>query len=996
MLKNPPFSGNFPLLRGFNASVWTGTPPGCEGVTPRGHNGIDFGLPPLTPILAVDAGTVVAVQHDSTGYGNYILLRHQWGQSLYAQLNQPKVRLGDAVSAAMEIAVSGATGATDTPHLHFGIRIIPFSTADGWCGFSDPAPYLAHLHKAKGPLVGPHIIGGILPHLPLLKVWQPRLITLLDPNPEEVRLLRQACPDSHLVARLYVPESEIESRVRQGPGEAARWAHEKIMARMTPDVDFWQFANEILQSPSDLPLLNEFELARMALGDASRYRCAILAFSVGNPDLPRQDRMLLWRSLYPALEHAEKQGHIVAVHQYGMPTLWGPEDAFDWYIHRLEHQVLRRLPFKRLQFAVTEFGIDGLIRNNNPSGWQLYTNADDYAAQIKVASRYLERFSGRVLGYSLFTLGHNAPWESYEIAGNVATDLAHSLPRGRLSDINTHVPALMPKETDMATSPGPAVPLPPAASSGNLPAAQAAFHRRIAPQFATYNMSIRGFDTRPDQPSGDIVYIVKDIFMTFNGLWENSSGDNSAPEWARADYLRDSFTEAGADHHLFAAVIGLDGELIKDHEISFWSDGFERLGDPTYEGYIRVKTKSDSGWSNLFMVASSQFAPDRGESGPWCWTPSGAAEVVTGGGLPLNHAVSTFVVWQAMKHTDWLALNQPGEEPGTDENDNPEAPTEQPPTLTPTIDRRVSEWAIQYNLNVKPLQALPATAQSDTAFLVKDIFTTRNGSWEPDDQPGSVPVWARDAYLTAVGAPNHFDDAGGDHHLFAAVIGLDGRLLRAQEIIFWSDGFEMLADAEYEGFVRRTTKERSGWANIITGPGSSFVPERGESGPWCWAPAGKAEVVCGGGLPANHHISMFIVWQEVKLSSPGAGSGDDTGGSHDPDDNHDDGNNNNDTSDLDESIYMPSIINNSSPPLPPASDSPLSAGMELSLRRAAWSKIGLEYPQEASLLEFARLQRLGAPVTAEFIVGEYRVQGFQFGLVYLDRQRLRAPGVLPW
>ena len=108
----------------------------------------------------------------------------------------------------------------------------------------------------------------------------------------------------------------------------------------------------------------------------------------------------------------------MAVHQYGAPDVWKPDR--DWYGYRLEHQVLRRLPFKKVQFAVTEYGIDGLIQGGEPRGWQGFTDAAGYADQLITSGRYLERFSGRVLGYSVFTLGHNNPWQTYEISGAVA------------------------------------------------------------------------------------------------------------------------------------------------------------------------------------------------------------------------------------------------------------------------------------------------------------------------------------------------------------------------------------------------------------------------------------------------------------------------------------------------------------------------------------------------------------------------------------------------
>ncbi len=98
----------------------------------------------------------------------------------------------------------------------------------------------------------------------------------------------------------------------------------------------------------------------------------------------------------------------------------GDSGLYDWYIHRLEHRILRRLPFKRLQFAVTEFGIDGLIRNDRPSGWRDFADEQGYLRQLGKAAAYLERYSGRMVGCSLFTLGHYPPWGSYDIEGSLA------------------------------------------------------------------------------------------------------------------------------------------------------------------------------------------------------------------------------------------------------------------------------------------------------------------------------------------------------------------------------------------------------------------------------------------------------------------------------------------------------------------------------------------------------------------------------------------------
>jgi len=181
------------------------------------------------------------------------------------------------------------------------------------------------------------------------------------------------------------------------------------------------------------------------------------------------------------------------------------------------------------------------------------------------------------------------------------------------------------------------------------------------------------------------------------------------------------------------------------------------------------------------------------------------------------------------------------------------------------VARRIGTWVGKFNMGVKGIAERPDHPQPSRdglTYIIKDIFTTVNGSWEPSGQPGSIDVWA----LDYIRLKRPFDDAGGDHHLYGAVLGLDGNLLTNAGILCWSDGFLRLGDDSYAAYTAMCTKA-SGWANLpIFGPSSSFVPERGEAGPWCWCPLGASEVMCGGGLPANQHISTFVVWQAVKAS----------------------------------------------------------------------------------------------------------------------------------
>lgn len=84
---------------------------------------IDIGLPMGTPIKAADNGKVIAVEHFTIGYGVHVIIDHQDGlTSLYAHLTSEQVTVGQQVSKGDTIGISGSTGRSTGPHLHFEVR----------------------------------------------------------------------------------------------------------------------------------------------------------------------------------------------------------------------------------------------------------------------------------------------------------------------------------------------------------------------------------------------------------------------------------------------------------------------------------------------------------------------------------------------------------------------------------------------------------------------------------------------------------------------------------------------------------------------------------------------------------------------------------------------------------------------------------------------------------------------------------------------------------
>ncbi len=83
------------------------------------HRGVDIAAEEGTQVAATASGTVIASAYDSIG-GNYIKIDHGDGRvSYYGHLKTRLVSKGDSIHQGDIIALSGNTGNTTGPHLHF-------------------------------------------------------------------------------------------------------------------------------------------------------------------------------------------------------------------------------------------------------------------------------------------------------------------------------------------------------------------------------------------------------------------------------------------------------------------------------------------------------------------------------------------------------------------------------------------------------------------------------------------------------------------------------------------------------------------------------------------------------------------------------------------------------------------------------------------------------------------------------------------------------------
>ena len=106
------------------------SPYGWRASSGRMHHGIDVGMAVGDTVRAALSGTVECINYQPHGYGNYVVLSHEGGlETRYAHLKTALVIPGQYVMTGEPIALSGNSGTSTGPHLHFETRRmkIPFN-----------------------------------------------------------------------------------------------------------------------------------------------------------------------------------------------------------------------------------------------------------------------------------------------------------------------------------------------------------------------------------------------------------------------------------------------------------------------------------------------------------------------------------------------------------------------------------------------------------------------------------------------------------------------------------------------------------------------------------------------------------------------------------------------------------------------------------------------------------------------------------------------------
>lgn len=115
----------------YKGSIWPGGKYGPR--KNRRHQGVDLPLAVGTPIYATFPGKVRVSRYSESGYGHYVVIRHENGlETFYAHLSEKNVAVGDWVNAGQVIGLGGSTGRSTGPHLHYEVRYQGFSFDPEW------------------------------------------------------------------------------------------------------------------------------------------------------------------------------------------------------------------------------------------------------------------------------------------------------------------------------------------------------------------------------------------------------------------------------------------------------------------------------------------------------------------------------------------------------------------------------------------------------------------------------------------------------------------------------------------------------------------------------------------------------------------------------------------------------------------------------------------------------------------------------------------------
>jgi len=121
--------------------------------TKKMHCGCDWSAPQGTKIYATGDGVVSVAEFDR-GYGNHVVINHGFGfQTLYGHMSVIKARLGQKVKRGDLIGLTGNTGLSTGPHIHYEVHKggVPIDPINYYLNDLSPSQYFEMINISSKP-----------------------------------------------------------------------------------------------------------------------------------------------------------------------------------------------------------------------------------------------------------------------------------------------------------------------------------------------------------------------------------------------------------------------------------------------------------------------------------------------------------------------------------------------------------------------------------------------------------------------------------------------------------------------------------------------------------------------------------------------------------------------------------------------------------------------------------------------------------------------------
>lgn len=362
-------------VSGAHISQYFGENPWLYGYGADGHHGLDYGVVVGTPVRAAANGTLTAGDQGTAGFGLYLRQEIDGGRLYYGHLSQV-VKTG-TVKAGEVIALSGNTGNSRAPHLHFELRIDEVAV--------DPLPYIMSEEEEA--------VMDVVTYLLYPQYQSPTednsdsLTSMIGKKFKKLKLID---PDAgmasydptgqFILARLFPAWADIKGDALERiywicgeDGAKPFFDHLKprILACMRKGIRHFELLNEpVVTNLEEAQALADFCLALVLLMAELGASLWIPSWSDGNPA-----GFLGVELMVPAIREARNHGGGGTNHGYGAPSVMD-----DWEWHALGVRKLIDLLYAaglerdntRTWWLQTEAGIDGKILNDGHLGWTTF------------------------------------------------------------------------------------------------------------------------------------------------------------------------------------------------------------------------------------------------------------------------------------------------------------------------------------------------------------------------------------------------------------------------------------------------------------------------------------------------------------------------------------------------------------------------------------------------------------------------------------------------